>query len=430
MENILDFLWLPFLISIVLVGIHTYLGRYILARNIVFADLALAQIAALGATLGFILGHGVGSLESYGWSLLFTFSAAVLLAFTKSWTHRLPQEALIGIIYVVAASLMFLLVEKAPQGTEHIKQLLTGNILTVSNQNYWIIPLYGAISAIIWLIRHQLQSSNSGLKGWFSDFVFYACFGIVVTSSVAIAGVLLVFSLLIIPISIGKIYFDDAKELLLGWIVGTLACFVGLILSYIYDLTPSSAIVCSLAAFLIGASIFKLFLSDVKAGFGKFSLGIRLLLASILILSAFWLVLYPKKDQPLLDSVEFMYPNLRFLYLNQIEKKIQIDVQQHAIKYKKRIEELNSQENESRWKGSQLTEEQIQKVSSFLRIYNEMIRGENYVLREVIGRARERSRYTIAIIYLLLGAIFIPISFWKNLIKFDLKKSKFFKKTH
>ena len=149
-----------------------------------------------------------------------------------------------------------------------------------------------------------------------------------------------------------------------------------------------------------------------------------------MIFSAFWLALYPKKDQPLLDSVEFMYPNLRFLYLNKIEKKIQIDVQEHAIKYKKRIEELNSQENESRWKGSQLTEEQIQKVSSFLRIYNEMIRGENYVLREVVGRARERNRYTISIIFLLLGVIFIPISLSKNLIKFYLKERKFIKKTH
>ena len=414
MENAISFLWLPTLTILVLVGIHTFLGQYVLARNIVFVDLALAQIAGLGATVGFILGHSIGSAESYGWSFLFTLTAAVLLAFTRSWSTRLPQEALIGIIYVVAASLMFLMVEKAPQGTEHIKQLLTGNIITVNPKNLWIAPLYIVIALIILSIRYQLESISNGFKVWIIDFIFYAAFGIVVTSSVAIAGVLLVFSLLVIPVSIGKIFFDDARQIYLGWLIGALACFLGLLTSYFYDLNTSSSIVCSLVVALIFAGVIKLLKNNPKIGLGQINRISRTTLAVIITLSAIWLVFYPRKDQPFLDSVEFMYPEIRYLYLNKLEKKIQIDVQEHAIKYRRRIEELNQQENESRWKGNQLTEEQVQKISSFLRIYSEMIRGENFVLREVIGRARERNRFAVAGALLIFGILIIPIQYLKN----------------
>jgi zinc/manganese transport system permease protein len=415
MENAFSFLWLPFLITLVLVGIHTFLGRYVLARNIVFVDLALAQIAGLGATLGFILGHPVGSVESYGWSFFFTLTAAVLLAFTRSWSTRLPQEALIGIIYVVAASIMFLMVEKAPQGTEHIKQLLTGNILTVDLQNLWIIPLYAVISLIIWYIRHQMESFGGGFKVWIIDFIFYASFGIVVTSSVAIAGVLLVFSLLVIPASIGKIYFDDSRQVYLGWIIGTFASFFGLLASYFYDLNTSSSIVCSLAIALALAGITRLLKNNLKIGFKRIFNISQVMLVSVLILSAIWVIFYPKKDHPLIDSIESIYPGIRFLYLNKLEQKIQTDVQEHSILYRKRVEDLNRQENESRWKGDQLTEEQLQKVSSFLKIYNEMIRGENYVLREVVARAKERNRFYIAAVFFLLSGLLFPFKYWRKL---------------
>src|SRR3954469_23479033 len=100
-------LWVPLAVSVVLVAIHTYLGLQVLARNIVFVDLALAQIAALGATVAFMLGHPVNSAGSSGYSLLFTLLAAVLLASTRGWSTRVPQEALIGVIYVVAAAAAF-----------------------------------------------------------------------------------------------------------------------------------------------------------------------------------------------------------------------------------------------------------------------------------------------------------------------------------
>src|SRR4051812_16792478 len=177
MSDTYALLWLPFVVSVVLVAIHTYLGLHVLARNIVFVDLALAQIAALGATVAFMLGHPVSSPASYGYSLLFTFGAAVLLASTRAWSGRVPQEALIGVVYVVAAAAAFLLVDKAPQGTEHIKQVLTGNILTTSlTELAWVTPVYAVVGAALWVVRKRLAAAGSGWSGWAWDLFFYACF--------------------------------------------------------------------------------------------------------------------------------------------------------------------------------------------------------------------------------------------------------------
>src|SRR5829696_4474081 len=174
-------LWLPFVVSVVLVAIHSYLGIQVLTRNIVFVDLALAQIAALGATVAFMLGHPALGIATYGYSLGFT-----LLAFTRAWATRIPQEALIGVIYVVAAAAAILLIDRAPQGAEHLKQILTGNILTSGlNEVAVIVPLYAIIGLLHWLLRRRL--TGAGPLIW--DFIFYASFGVVVTSSVAIAGV-------------------------------------------------------------------------------------------------------------------------------------------------------------------------------------------------------------------------------------------------
>src|SRR3954468_9226451 len=186
----LVFLWPAFLVAVCLVGIHVYFGIQVLARQVIFVDLALAQIAALGATVAFMLGHSAQSPAAYGYSLSFTLLAAVLLAFTRGWGTRVPQEALIGVIYVVAAAAAILLIDRAPQGAEHLKQILTGNILTSGwNEIAIIVPLYAAVGLLHWSLRRHLIGA-----GMLRDFVFYASFGVVVTSSVAIAGVLLVFS--------------------------------------------------------------------------------------------------------------------------------------------------------------------------------------------------------------------------------------------
>src|SRR5262245_4831948 len=185
MIDVIQFLWPPFLVAVCLVGIHAYFGILVLARKVIFVDLALAQIAALGATVSFMLGHPALSAATYGYSLVFTSLAAVLLACTHAWATRLPQEALIGVIYVVAAAAAILLIDRAPQGAEHLKQILTGNILTSGYAEIAFIgPLYAAVGLLHWLLRGRLGTARS--LTW--EFIFYATFGVVVTSSVAIAG--------------------------------------------------------------------------------------------------------------------------------------------------------------------------------------------------------------------------------------------------
>src|SRR5436305_4103960 len=157
MMETLAFLWPAFLVAVSLVGIHAYFGIQVLARKVIFVDLALAQIAALGATIAFMLGHPAQSFATYGYSLAFTLLAAVLLAFTRSWGTRVPQEALIGVIYVVAAAAAILLIDRAPQGAEHLKQILTGNILTSGYADLAVIaPLYAAVGLVHWSLSDRL----------------------------------------------------------------------------------------------------------------------------------------------------------------------------------------------------------------------------------------------------------------------------------
>src|SRR6476469_721693 len=226
MIDAFQFLWPAFLVAVCLVGIHAYFGIPVLARGVVFVDLALAQIAALGAPVAFMLGHPTHGVAPYAYSRGFTGMAAALLAFTRTWAARIPQEALIGVIYVVAAAAAILLIDRAPQGAEHLKQILTGNILTAGlDELIVIVPLYAAVGAAHWLMRRRL--AQAGSVAW--EFVFYLTFGIVVTSSVALAGVLLVFSFLIIPAAIGLLYADTlARRLAIGWLTGTLTSALGL----------------------------------------------------------------------------------------------------------------------------------------------------------------------------------------------------------
>ncbi|MGC2586844.1 MAG: metal ABC transporter permease, partial [Pseudolabrys sp.] len=253
MIDALQFLWPPFLVAVCLVGIHAYFGIQVLARKVIFVDLALAQIAALGATVAFMLGHPAQSVATYGYSLSFTFLAAVLLAFTRSWSTRVPQEALIGVIYVVAAATAILLIDRAPQGAEHLKQILTGNILTSGlNDVALIAPLYAAIGLLHWVLRRHMAGTGSLV--W--EFIFYATFGIVVTSSVAIAGVLLVFSFLIIPAAIGVMFADSlSRQLAIGWIAGTLVSAAGLAASFVFDLPTGAAMVCAFGVSLALAGV-------------------------------------------------------------------------------------------------------------------------------------------------------------------------------
>jgi zinc/manganese transport system permease protein len=393
----IEFLALPALACVALVGIHAYFGLQVLKRNVIFVDLALAQVAALGATLAFALGHLPQSPASYAYSLSFTLLTAVVLASTRAWSTRIPQEAQIGIIYVVAAAAAILLVDRAPQGAEHIRQILTGNILTLSvNDLAYAIALYIAVG----LVHPRIEAS-----GWLGDFVFYAAFGLVVTSSVALAGVLLVFAFLIIPAAIGALYADRFRpQLFIAWAVGTGVALVGLVASYLLDLSTGATLVCA-----YGAALALTGLSRLRS---RLLLYTQWTIAAILAASAIAIIVVPRADQPLLDAAESVFPRIRAAYMDEKSGRIAADAETYAERYRGEAAKLREREAERRWKGEAMDELEIRRVASFLKSYNEMIRGETFVVREVRSRARDERRFAIAATLLLLAALCVP---WRSI---------------
>ncbi len=259
--EILQFLIWPFVASLILTGIHAYLGVHVVERGVIFVDLALAQIAALGATIAILIGmdpHGSGA---YWLSLCFTFVGAAIFAFARTRRGHIPQEAFIGIAYAVASAAAILAMSKATGETEHLKDMLVGNILAVSRHEVAKTAiLYGVIGLFHYIFRRRflLISSNpeqaeaQGVSIRFWDFLFYASFGFVVTSSVAIAGVLLVFCYLIVP-SVGAMLFADkvGRRLAIGWTMGTLVSALGVWFSVLLDLPTGATIVCTFGAVLV-----------------------------------------------------------------------------------------------------------------------------------------------------------------------------------
>jgi zinc/manganese transport system permease protein len=259
--EILPFLVLPFLASLILTGIHAYLGVHVVERGVIFVDLALAQIAALGAVVAILLNmdpHGGGT---YWISLAFTFLGAAVFALVRGRRVRIPQEAIIGISYAVASGAAVLAMSKATGETEHLKDMLVGNILAVSRSEVIrTAVLYAVIGLFHFLFRKKFllistdpkRAEAEGLSIRFWDFLFYASFGFVVTSSVAIAGVLLVFCYLIVP-SVGAMLFADriGPRLAIGWTMGTLVSALGVWLSVELDLPTGATIVCTFGGVLI-----------------------------------------------------------------------------------------------------------------------------------------------------------------------------------
>ena len=407
MTDQLAFLWPPFLVAFCLVGIHAYFGIQVLTRNVVFVDLALAQIAALGATVAFMLGHPAQGLAAYGYSLAFTLLAAVLLAWTRAWSTRIPQEALIGVIYVVAAAAAILLIDRAPQGTEHLKQILTGNILTTGSEELAIIvPLYAAVGVLHWLMRRGL--AQAGSFAW--EFAFYASFGIVVTSSVALAGVLLVFSFLIIPASIGVLYARTLPcRLAVGWIAGTMTSALGLAASFAFDLPTGATMVCAFGgALALAGLVYPFLFGDALAAARRGVAALRWGAAVILAGSALLLMLAPRVDQPLIDAAEYLFPPLRAVYFTAAEAAAYADAGDDAERHRVEAERLNDLETRSRSQGDALDDDMVRKISSFLKSYGEMRRGEEFVMRELRARARERIRWFAGVGMLAIALVIAP----------------------
>ncbi len=403
MIDILALLALPALACVALVGIHAYFGLHVLRRNVIFVDLALAQVAALGATAAFLLGHAPQGLAAHVYALAFTLVAAALLASTRAWSARVPQEAQIGVIYVVAAAAALLLVDRAPQGAEHIRQILTGNILTVGWEELrWAIPLYAAVGVGYRFLARRLDG-----RGWLSEFLFYAAFGVVVTSSVGLAGVLLVFAFLIIPAAIGVLHADEfPRQLAIAWVAGVATALVGLGVSYAGDFSTGATLVCTYGAALAVAGVAYGLRLPHSSG-ATFEIAGRLgrwIGAAVLAASAIWIVVSPRTDQPVLDLLERVFPAIRSAYMDDKALDIAADAERHRERYGEEARKLRALEAERRWKGEPLDEIEVRKIGSFLKSYNEMMKGEEFVVREVRDRAREARRWWIGAVFTLFAA--------------------------
>jgi len=255
------FLLAPLAASLILTGIHAYLGVHVVERGVIFVDLALAQIAALGAIVALIIGLDPHGAYAYWISLGFTFLGAFIFSMAKSKRAHIPQEAFIGIAYAVASAAAILAMSKATGETEHLKDMLVGNILAVSwHEVGRTAGLYGVIGLFHYIFRKRFllismdpkaaEAQGISVRLW--DFLFYASFGLVVTSSVAIAGVLLVFCYLIVP-SVGAMLFTDriGPRLAIGWTMGTLVSALGVLLSVRMDTPTGATIVCTFGGILI-----------------------------------------------------------------------------------------------------------------------------------------------------------------------------------
>ncbi|MFN0149522.1 MAG: metal ABC transporter permease [bacterium] len=260
MIDALPFLAWPFAACLVLTGIHAYLGLHVVERQVIFVDLSLAQIAALGTTIAFLAGHDLHGQTAYFFSLGFTLLGALIFALSRGTSRRVPQEAVIGIVYAVCAAVSILIVDRSPEGTEHLKYILVGNLLAVSPQEVAkMAVLYGVVGWLHWIWRRPFLAISTNPAGdearrlrvrlW--DFLFYATFGLVVTSSVAIAGVLLVFSFLIVPAVTAMLLARGVgARLAIGWAMGLVVSVLGIFLSYALDMPTGASVIATFGVVL------------------------------------------------------------------------------------------------------------------------------------------------------------------------------------
>ncbi len=308
--TMLELMFWPFFECLILVGIHSYLGIHVLRRKVIFVDLAFAQIAALGTTVAFLFGLEPGGPGAYVFSLIFAMVAAAVFAITRLREERIPQEAIIGLTYALAASAAILVVDRAPHGAEHIKDIMAGSLLWVNGSDVLIAgALYAVVGLFHYIFRERflLISTNAdearrrGIRVQLWDFLFYMSFGLVISLSVRVAGVLLVFVFLVVPAMLATLLTSRLKlQLVIGWTMGTVVTVFGLALSSVGDFPAGPAVVTLYGAVLVVVSVLVFVLRSginlrrnlrrVALGMGALLsvTGLMMLLGNAMADSSFW----------------------------------------------------------------------------------------------------------------------------------------------
>ena len=246
----LDLMIPPIVAGLVILSIHTYLGLHVIARGVIFVDLAFAQIAALGATVGFLLGVEHDTPMALAFSVSFTLVGALIFSFSRLEETVVPQEAVIGITFVVASAAIILISGFTAEGAEHIAATLTGTLIWVAWPEIIRMALaYTIIGVIYFVFRKPFLTVSLGehdtprARTW--DFLFYALFGIVISFSVPVAGVLMVFSSLVIPAVVAFLFTSRfSAALWIAWAVGAVTLVTGGVASFQADIPTGPLLVC------------------------------------------------------------------------------------------------------------------------------------------------------------------------------------------
>jgi zinc/manganese transport system permease protein len=267
MIEIMTFMAPAICMCIILVGICGYVGIHVVMREVIFIDIALAQIAALGVSFGMFFGLETSNPIIFIVSLSCTLIAAYLLSITRKLHSQVPQEAFIGILYATGAAAVILAGDRLAHGSEHVHDLMMGHLLWVNWHEVLIyLLIYLILGTLYFLLHNRLltislmrkddKNNNRKLILW--DFIFYALMGILVTFAVRVAGVLLVFGFLIVPAVIGTLLGKSFKsKLVIGWTTGVLVSLIGSYLSYSLDFPTGGMVVVSLGLGLFFVAIIK-----------------------------------------------------------------------------------------------------------------------------------------------------------------------------
>ncbi len=423
LDDVLAFAALPLAAAVIFTGIHTWFGLQVLRRNVVFADLALAQASALGATVAAVAGHAVSSPGAYAYTFLFAALGALLLTASRQLARSVRQEAFIGVLYVVATAATVLVVDRSPQGAEHVKKMLIGSLLSVSADELLKFALiYAAIGALHWLIRRPLlaaanEMAQTGRTTAVWDLVFYLSFGLVVTSSVSVAGVLLVFCFLIVPALVGSLFSQHiGPALMIGWAAGAIASACGVFGSFILDAPTGAVMVLAFAAVLvIAGGVRALLIAPATQRARNRSLGLRgsgIALCAACALSGLWLMVAPGGDHPGLAFVEAAIGIGPEHFLTERERADFIEAAATESRHKAEIDRIHEVERQSRWRGAELSADEVRRIASVQQTLTEMGRGEHFVVDYLRTRARERERWYVGLPLAVAGMAGLGFMAW------------------